>query len=96
MRMVVGEFFFLVTKSLKSGRLDLPSNHEICLHNFSFSKLYISRNFVRRQISPFLFSKLEKWIYHFSTYLFSVLFLASRQSGKSPYFLSTSTDGFSC
>merc|ERR1711936_1179118 len=30
-------FLFLVTKSLKSRRLDLFSNHEICLQNFSFS-----------------------------------------------------------
>ena len=37
MWMVVGEFLFLVTKSLKSRRLDLLSNHEICLQNFSFS-----------------------------------------------------------
>ena len=37
MWMVVGEFLFLVTKNLKSRRLDLLSNHEICLQNFSFS-----------------------------------------------------------
>ena len=71
MRMVVGEFFFLVTKSLKSGRLDLPSNHEICFQNFSsrnWRKLQISRFFLqnfsfssgtRKQISTFLFSLLE-------------------------------------
>ena len=52
MRMVVGEFFFLVTKSLKSGRLDLPSNHEICFQNFS------SRNWRKLQISRFLFAKI--------------------------------------
>ena len=32
-----GGFLFLVTKSLKSRRLDLLSNHEICLQNCSFS-----------------------------------------------------------
>ena len=71
--MVVGEFLFLVTKNLKSRRLDLLSNHEICFQNFSFSsrnwrKLQISRFFLqkfsfssrtRKQISTFLFSLLE-------------------------------------
>ena len=71
--MVVGEFLFLVTKNLKSRRLDLLSNHEICFQNFSFSsrnwrKLQISRFFLqkfsfssrtRKQISTFLFSVLE-------------------------------------
>ena len=54
--MVVGEFLFLVTKSLKSRCLDLLSNHEICFQNFSFS----SRNwrFVKKIL--FLLSKLEK------------------------------------
>ena len=37
MWMVVGEFLYLVTKSLKSRRLNLLSNHENCLQNFSFS-----------------------------------------------------------
>ena len=71
--MVVGEFLFLFKKSLKSRRLDLLSNHEICFQNFSFSsrnwrKLQISRFFLqnfsfssgtRKQISTFLFSLLE-------------------------------------
>ena len=43
MGMMVGELLFLVTKSLKSWRLDLLSNNEICLQNFSFS----SRNWRR-------------------------------------------------
>ena len=34
--MVVGEFLFLVTKSLKSRSLDLLSNHEISFQNFFF------------------------------------------------------------
>ena len=47
--MVLGEFLFLVTKSLKSRRLDLLSNHDICFPNFSFS----SRNWRKLQISRF-------------------------------------------
>ena len=71
--MVVGELLFLVTKSLKSRRLDLLSHHEILFQNFSFSsrnqrKLQISRYFLqkfqfssrtRKQISIFLFFLLE-------------------------------------
>ena len=52
--MVVGEFLFLVTKSLKSRRLDLLSNHEICFQNFSFS----SRNWRKLQISRLFFAKI--------------------------------------
>ena len=73
MRMVVGEFFFLVTKSLKSGRLDLPSNHEICFQNFSFSSrnwkkiadlLIFLQKFsffsrTRKQVSTFLFFSIS-------------------------------------
>ena len=51
--MVVGEFLFLVTKNLKSRRLDLLSNHEICFQNFSFS----SRNWRKLQISRFFLQK---------------------------------------
>ena len=40
-------------KSLKSRRLDLFSNHEICFQNFSFS----SRNWRKLQISWFFFAK---------------------------------------
>ena len=54
MWMVVGEFLFLVTKSLKSRRLDLLSNHEICFQNFSFS----SRNWRKLQISRLFFAKI--------------------------------------
>ena len=52
--MVVGEFLFLVTKNLKSRRLDLLSNHEICFQNFSFS----SRNWRKLQISRLFFAKI--------------------------------------
>ena len=52
--MVVGEFLFLVTKSLKSRRLDLLSNHEICFQNFSFS----SRNWRKLQISRSFFANI--------------------------------------
>ena len=52
--MVVGEFLFLVTKNLKSRRLDLLSNHEICFQNFSFS----SRNWRKLQISRFFCAKI--------------------------------------
>ena len=52
--MLVGEFLFLVTKSLKSRRLDLLSNHEICFQNFSFS----SRNWRKLQISRLFFAKI--------------------------------------
>ena len=54
MWMVVGEFLFLVTKNLKSRRLDLLSNHEICFQNFSFS----SRNWRKLQISRLFFAKI--------------------------------------
>ena len=53
MWMVVGEFLFLVTKSLKSRCLDLLLNHEIWFQNFSFS----SRNWRKLQISRFLLHK---------------------------------------
>ena len=52
--MVVGEFLFLVTKSLKSRSLDLLSNHEICFQKLSFS----SRNWRKLQISRFFFAKI--------------------------------------
>ena len=54
MLMVVGEFLFLVTKTLKSRRLDLLSNHEICFQNISFS----SRNWRKLQISRLFFAKI--------------------------------------
>ena len=71
--MVVGEFLFLVTKNLKSRRLDLLSNHEICFQNFSFS----SRNWRKLQISRLFF--LQKWSLssrtrkQILTFLFSLL-----------------------
>ena len=52
--MVVSGFLFLVTKSLKSRRLDLLSNHDICFPNFSFS----SRNWRKSQISRFFCAKI--------------------------------------
>ena len=54
MWMVVGEFLFLVTKNLKSRRLDLLSHHEIWFQNFSFS----SRNWRKLQISRLFFAKI--------------------------------------
>ena len=53
MGMVVGEFLFLVTKS---RRLNLLSNYEICLQNFSFSSRNRRNNF---WISPSLLHTRE-------------------------------------
>ena len=73
--MVVGEFLILVTKSLKSRRLDLISNHLLrFVFKISLSLLEIGENYrfldffvqnfsfssrTRKQISTFLFSLLE-------------------------------------
>ena len=73
--MVVGEFLILVTKSLKSRRLDLTSNHLLrFVFKISLSLLEIGENYrfldffgqkfsfssqTRKQISIFLFSLLE-------------------------------------
>ena len=64
-RMVVGEFLYLATKSLKSRRLDLLSNHEICFQNFSFS----SRNWRKLQISRFFLAKILVLFSNQKTYL---------------------------
>ena len=72
MWMVVGEFLFLVTKSLKSRRLDLLSHHEIWFQNISFS----SRNWRKLQISWFVLPKFSfsSWTRkQISTFLFSLL-----------------------
>ena len=50
---MVGEFLFLVTKSLKSQHLDPLLNHEIRFQNFYFS----SRNWRKLQISRFFLQK---------------------------------------
>ena len=79
--MVVGEFLFLVTKSLKSRRLDLLSNHEICFQNFSFS----SRNWRKLQISRFFLQKYSfssrtmPWISAVSIIFISVVIIIVTQ-----------------
>ena len=83
MGMVVGEFLFLVTKS---RRLNLLSNYEICLQNFSFSSRNRRNNFwispsllhTREIIADFSFF-LQKFLFssrtrkQISTFLFSLL-----------------------
>ena len=58
MKKCKGGFLPLVIKSLNSRRLDLVSNHEIFLQNFSFS----SRNWRKYLWISLLISKLEKMV----------------------------------
>ena len=78
-----GEFLYLVTKSLKSRRLNLLSNYEICLQNFSFSSRNRRNNF---WISPSLLHTREI-IADFSFFLQKFLFSSRTRKQISFLFL---------